>query len=282
MITGAAKVAGVVGWPVAHSLSPLIHNAWIDALGWDAVYLPFAVAPERFNDFIDGVRATNVRGLNVTLPHKLAAIRVADWSDDSAATAGAANTLVFDGPRVQAHNTDGDGLRRALSQGARNWEAEDRPVLLLGAGGAARGAIEALELLGASEIRVAARRIEAAQQLADELASELITVHSFDRLDRASEDVVAVVNATSAGLNGRGDLPPTTAVPSDAVFMDMVYKPLRTAFLERAASRGHVTVDGLSMLIGQAEQSFQAFFGQFPPKEVDVRALCLQALGETV
>lgn len=281
MITGAAKIAGVVGWPVAHSLSPLIHNAWIEALGLDAVYIPFAVAPDAFDSFLDGLRGTNVCGLNVTLPHKLRAHDLADELGVAAMTSRAANTLVFRPDRtIHADNTDGDGLRWALMQGhERNWKAQQRPVVLLGAGGAARGAIDALAERGASEVRVVARRLAAAEQLAAGW-NGFVTAHDFDRLNVACEGAAAVVNATSAGLNGLGDLPEISAAPNDAVFMDMVYRPLKTSFLRRAVAHGHPTVDGLEMLIGQAAQSFFAFFGVFPPQHVDVRTLCLRALGE--
>lgn len=283
MITGAAKVAGVVGWPVKHSLSPLIHNAWIEALGLDAVYVPFAVPPERFEAFLEGFRGGALRGLNVTLPHKTRALELTDLRSEEAAEANAANLLTLEDGRLRGQNTDGYGLLSALGE----LLIRDGPVLVLGAGGAAGGAIAALLMAGV-DVRIAARRLEAAQTLAVrgelwERASKRPKPFSFEQLDSAAHSVTAVINATSAGLNGLGELPSMGAAPPGAVFMDMVYSPLRTKFLRDAAARGHPTVDGLAMLIGQARPSFEAFFGVAPPppEVVDVRALCLKALGET-
>ena len=278
-LTGAARVAGVAGAPVRQSLSPLIHNAWIAAAGLDAGYVPFAVAPGRFEPFLDGLRASGVVGLNVTLPFKEDALRLADEADEAARAAGAANRLLIrsDGS-VEASNTDGIGLLRAFAEQAPHWRADAGPVLLLGAGGAARGAAAALRAAGA-QVRVVNRT----RARADALAHTLAGVQAYGAYDVTSalRDVTAVINATSAGLQGvDGPELPLKALPPCAVVMDMVYTPLRTAFLRRAASHGHVTVDGLAMLIGQAVPSFRAFFGQDPPLEVDVRALALAALKE--
>lgn len=281
MITGAAKVAGVVGWPVKHSLSPLIHNAWIEALGLDAVYVPFAVPPERFMDFVQGLTLGAVVGLNVTLPHKESAYAASDRWTDQADRASAVNLLSFEADGgVAGDNTDGQGLLAALMQGG--WTPQSEPVLVLGAGGAARGAVAALLDGGAAEVRVAARRLEAAEALVSFFRFDA-PAFGIAQLDQALDGVTAVINATSAGLNGVGELPPMDAAPPGAVFMDMVYSPLHTKFLRDAAARGRPTVDGLAMLIGQARPSFEAFFGVEapPPEVVDVRALCLRALGET-
>ena len=278
-LTGAARVAGVAGAPVRQSLSPLIHNAWIAAIGLDAAYVPFAVAPGRFEPFLDGLRVSGLVGLNVTLPFKEDALRLADGADHAARAAGAANRLLIspDGS-VQAGNTDGMGLLRAFAEQAPHWRSDAGPVLVLGAGGAARGAAAALGAAGA-EVRVVNRT----RARADALAAALPRVRAYgsDDIIPALRDVTAVINATPAGLHGVGEPElPFKALPPCAVVMDMVYTPLRTAFLRRAASHGHVTVDGLAMLIGQAVPSFRAFFGQDPPPEVDVRALALAALAE--
>lgn len=280
-ITGAAKVAGVVGWPVAHSLSPLIHNAWIEALGLDAAYVPFAVPPERFESFVEACRFVLV-GLNVTLPHKQRALELAaGWT--AAVYAQAANLLTFDEGEVSADNTDAEGLLAAFAEQAAEWRADVGPVVVIGAGGAARAAVGALSDAGAPEVRVVARRKEAATELAEMNWCDMpVRSYGFDNLSSALSGATAVINATSAGLNGAGELPDMAAAPPETVFMDMIYSPLRTAFLEAARVRGHSTVDGLAMLIGQARPSFLAFFGVEPPSAevVDVRALCLRALGE--
>jgi shikimate dehydrogenase len=276
---GAARVAGVVGSPVRQSLSPLIHNAWIAAASLDAVYIPLCPAPHRFAALIDGLRGGSIVGLNVTLPFKVEALRLADCADGAARSAGAANLLVFhtDGA-VEARNTDGIGLLRAFAEQAPDWSPEAGPVLVLGAGGAARGAVAALHAAGAV-VRVANRTPARVHALADAFAG--VEVAGLDDLTAAVAGVSAIVNATAAGLEGEGTLDlPWGAVAPRAVVMDMVYKPLHTALLCQARAAGLATVDGLAMLIGQAAPSFHAFFGQPPPPRVDVRALALAALGE--
>jgi shikimate dehydrogenase len=283
MITGAARVAGVVGWPVAHSLSPLIHNAWIEALGLDAVYVPFAVPPAGFEAFIRGLDNEVVRGLNVTLPHKLAAFRLAGEVSEQAVRTRSANLLTFEKTGVYGRSTDGEGLVSAIAAACPPEKLRGSAAVVLGAGGAAQAAVGALLDYGASDVRVVARRKEAAYALATTFEGDAVSDYGFGALGAALTGAGLVVNATAAGLNGEGELPPMDAAPREAVFMDMVYKPLLTQFLRDAAARGHLTVDGLAMLIGQARPSFEAFFGVAPPPEdvVNVRALCLRALGET-
>ena len=278
-LTGAAKVAGVVGWPVAHSLSPLIHNAWLAALGLAAAYVPFAVPPERFAAFVEGLRGGPLVGLNVTLPHKRAAFALADRRTERAEGAQAANLLLFqDDGTALADNADGEGLLSALAEAGAL--APGSPAVVLGAGGAAAGAAAALLDAGAPEVRVVARRAAAAAALVQ--GEPQGRAYGFDRLAQALDGASLIVNATSAGLNGEGELPPLEGAQAGATALDMVYRPLRTAFLADAEKRGLRTVDGLAMLIGQARPSFEAFFGVAPPppEAVDVRALCLRALGE--
>lgn len=272
--TGAAVVAGVVGWPVRHSLSPLIHGAWLAAARIDGLYAPFAVPPERFDAFVAGSRGGALAGLNVTLPHKARAFALADTRSQAAEAAGAANLLLFDAEGgVHADNTDGAGLVGAL----READALRGPVLLLGAGGAAQGAVAALLAAGVADLRIANRTPERAVALA--AGRPGARGCGLDALAAAAEGAALVVNATSAGLGGGGspDVPWPRLAPG-AVAMDMVYVPLETAFLTAAKARGLRTVDGLAMLIGQARPAFSAVYGRPPPAEVDVRALCLRAL----
>jgi shikimate dehydrogenase len=277
MITGAAKVAGVIGRPVAHSLSPLIHNAWIASAGLDAAYVPFAsLAGDGFERLVDGLRGV-ISGLNVTVPFKERALALADRADAAARAAGAANVLLFapDGT-VEARNTDGIGLLAAFAGQAPALQLRERPIVVLGAGGAARGAAAALGAAGVT-VRIVNRTRARADALAEQVSAQV-----FDDGDPAAfEGAGAVVNATTLGLkDGSTPAIPWAALPADAVIMDMVYQPLKTPLLQAAAARRHVVVDGLAMLIGQARPSFEAFFGEAPP-DVDVRLLCLQALGET-
>ena len=276
-LSGAARVAGVVGFPVEHSLSPLIHNSWIAALGLDAVYVPFPVHEEGFVRLIEGFRGGAVRGVNVTLPFKETALGLSDIADEMATLSGAANILVFhkDG-RIEGRNTDGLGLLYALKRQAPGWSAARGPVVILGAGGAARGAVAALQIEGATDIRILNRTVSRARTLAEEMG---VSAFGFDHADQAFDGAYTLINATSGQLAGNASLPlPASAPGPGAVAMDMVYKPLITPFLDTLQSRGFSPVDGLDMLIGQARPGFEAFFGRPPPEAPDVRAAVLLRL----
>jgi shikimate dehydrogenase len=277
-ITGATTVAGVAGAPVRHSLSPLIHNAWIEAAGLDAVYVPFATPAGEFARFADGLRGGAVRGLNVTLPFKEAALGVADAASERARLAGAANLLVFEADgRIAADNVDGLGLLAAYAAQAPGFDPKAGPAVVVGAGGAARGAAAAFLLAGAPEVRLVNRTLARAEAVAGALGPQ-VRAYPLDAAETAFAGAATVINATSAGLDEAMPDLPLEATPAAAVIMDMLYKPLETPFLKRARELGRSTVDGLEMLIRQAEPSFEAFFGRPPPKTVEVRALCLDAL----
>lgn len=281
MITGATVVAGVAGAPVRHSMSPTIHNAWLTAAGIDGVYVPFSPLSDGFVPFVDGLRGGVVRGLNVTLPFKEEALMVADDISARAKLAGAANLLVFSPEgAVYADNTDGLGLLHAFTAQAPGFDAAAGPVVILGAGGAARGAAAAFVEAGAPQVRIVNRTLVRAEQVAGAIGDK-VEPFPLDRMSEALTGAAAVINATSAGLSGAGGLDvPLEATPADAVVMDMVYKPLKTPFLLQAEALGRRTVDGLEMLIGQAIPSFEAFFGRPPPPEADVRSLCLEMLSK--
>lgn len=260
-------VAGVAGQPIAHSLSPVIHGAWIEAAGLDAVYRAFGPAnAEAFAELVDQGRRGALRGLNVTAPFKAQALGLADEAGETALACGAANLLVFEDGRIRAESTDGLGLMAALAEQAPGLDVRGRPAVVLGAGGAGRAAAAALKAAGA-EVGVLNRTAERAQALAEDLAVAVVDAGAPSR-------AALVVNALS--------VPPTiefAALRPDAVLMDMTYRPLATAFLAEGRARGLTTVDGLAMLIGQARPSFRALFGVEPP-DVDVRAVALATLGE--
>lgn len=261
-------IAGVAGQPIAHSLSPLIHNAWIAAAGLDAAYRAFGPEDEAgLAALVADGRAGRLRGLNVTAPFKEPALAAADEVSDVARLCGSANLLVFDGGRVRADSTDGEGLMAALAEQAPRLDVVGRPILILGAGGAARAAAAALKAARA-QVGVLNRTPERAERLAADLG---VRVATPDDLASAA----LVVNALS--VPPRIDI---DALPADAVLMDMTYRPLLTPFLAAGRARGLTTVDGLAMLIGQARPSFRAFFGIDSPS-ADVRTLALAALGET-
>ena len=276
-LTGATRVAGVVGRPILHSMSPILHNAWLAGAGIDGVYVPFSVVSDRFQDFAQSLRGGSVAGLNVTLPFKGQALAVADEATARARMAEAANVLVFrpDGT-ILADNTDGLGLLAAFAEQAPGFDPKAGPVVILGAGGGARGAVSAFLEAGCPEVRIVNRTVEKAEAIAAALGAK---AYPLAWADAAFDGATAVINATSAGLADADALDvPLTSTPATAIVMDMVYKPLKTPFLRQAEELGRRTVDGLAMLIGQAVPSFEAFYGQPPPASVDVRALVLQTL----
>ena len=277
-ISGKTLVAGVVGTPVCHSLSPTIHNAWIAAAGIDAVYVAFAPTVDGFARFAEGLRGGAARGLNVTAPFKQDALALADRASDRARRAGAANLLIFEtGGTIWADNTDGEGLLAALVEQAPEFDPAAGPAVVLGAGGAARGAAAALLDAGAPSIRIVNRSVARGEFLAHSLGDR-VEVFSVEAAGRALTGVAAVINATPAAWNAvEGSALSLDEAPAAAVVMDMVYRPLDTAFLREARARGLRTVDGMAMLIGQARPSFAALFGR-PPPDLDIRAVALAAL----
>ncbi len=273
-------VAGVIGSPVRHSLSPLIHDLWITAAGLDAAYELVEAVPDGFADRVADVKRT-MRGLNVTIPFKEEALSLADRRSPQAVRAGAANLLLFNGDgSISADNTDGVGLLAAFAEQAPGFNPRGSVVVVLGAGGAARGAAAALADTGA-EVRLVNRTRTRATAIAGALRGN-VRGYGWDELAVACSGADALVNATSLGLQGSEALSFDLALlPEHAVVMDMVYRPLLTPLLRQARKSGRPTVDGLAMLIGQAAPSFEAFYGVPVPEGVNVRAAVLKALGET-
>ncbi|HKU64306.1 MAG TPA: shikimate dehydrogenase [Rhizomicrobium sp.] len=265
-LTGQGRIAGIIGWPVSHSLSPVLHGHWLKAYDIDGAVIPLAAKTEDFAAVIDGVRRAGFAGVNVTVPHKEAAFALAHRADDAAAVAGAANLLIFHGREIQARNTDSLGLAESLREtiGVLNGEA----AVLLGAGGAARGVVLALQMLGAGKIHLLNRDAGRAKTLAAALGPHVRTTISPGTLDdwasRAGEAAL-LVNSTSAGMGANPPLDiDLAALPKSAAVCDIVYNPLETKLLKDAAARGHKTIDGLGMLMHQAVPSFEAFFGIRP------------------
>lgn len=269
-ITGAAMVAGIAGNPVAHSLSPVIHNAWLAAGDIDGAYVPFAPADAAgFEALVAAGRAGLILGLNVTAPFKEQAFALADTATPAARLTSSANILMFEDGRVSADSSDGVGLMRGLMEQAPDLDVAGRPVVMLGAGGAARAGSGALVEAGA-EVRIVNRSPERAQALAADLGPSVRVMAAPDAFDGTA----LVVNALSVSPEIDFAL-----IAPGTVMMDMTYKPLATPFLTAARERGLPTVDGLAMLIGQAAPSFQALFRR-PPPPLDLRALLMAHLGE--
>jgi shikimate dehydrogenase len=279
-LTGKAKLAGIIGWPVSHSLSPALHGHWLEQYGIDGALVPLAARVEDFAAVIDGVRRAGFRGVNVTGPHKESAFAIAHKVDAAARSAGAANLLIFDGKEIEGRNTDSIGLAESLREtiGALNG----KQTVLLGAGGAARGAVLALEILGAAKIHLLNRDPHRAKILAAFLAPLVkaeVEPGGLSDWDKVAGDAALIVNSTSAGMGANPPLDIDLAVlPKDAAVCDIVYNPLETKLLKDAAARGHKTIDGLGMLMHQAVPSFEAFFGVRPQVTPALRAALVQVL----
>lgn len=275
-------VYGVLGWPVAHSRSPAMHNAAFAAIGLDALYVPFAVPPERLPAAVAALRALGIAGANATLPHKAALLDLLDEIEPGARAIGAVNTIVRDGQRLLGTNTDAEGLARSLQHAGVVLAGTH--VLVLGTGGAARAAVVGLSGAGAERVVVAGRRPEQAEQLIAELRLHCspATLAACD-LTALPGDVLArshlLVQATSAtlgespGARAFADSIPIAGLPPEAVVCDLVYKPLRTALLQRAQQRGLRTVDGLGMLLHQGALAFERWTGHPAPLDAMRNAL---------
>lgn len=269
-ITGAALLGGIVGQPVSHSLSPVIHNAWLEAGGIDGTYAAFAPTDAAgFEALVAAGRAGLIAGVNVTAPFKEQAFAMADEAGTAARATGSANILVFDDGRVRADSADGAGVLYALAEQAPKLTLKGASVVILGAGGAARAGAGALIEAGAA-LSILNRTRERAEALAADLGPAVSVAADAGVLEGAD----LVINALSVAP----DIDLSTLKPS-AVVMDMTYKPVVTPLLAAARARGLTTVDGLAMLIGQAAPSFEAIFRR-PPPPLDLRALLLTHLGE--
>ena len=255
------RTAGVIGWPIAHSKSPLIHRFWLQALGLDGDYSRFAVAPDGLGAAIRALPALGISGVNVTVPHKIAVMAHLDAVEPVAAAIGAVNTVVVEGGRLIGTNTDMAGFLEPLQGGP----APERAVVV-GAGGAARAVLLGLKQWGVAEIVVMNRSVERAAAL----LAELGVAGQAIGLDRPVPQAALLVNASSLGMKGepplRLDLAPLAA---GATVYDIVYAPLKTELLAEAEARGMRCIDGLNMLIGQAAVAFERFFGAAPPRARD-------------
>ena len=268
-ISGGTRLAGVMGWPVAHSRSPLLHNAWLGRYGIDGAYVPLPVAPGDFADAVRGLRAAGFAGVNVTVPHKEAAFAVCDSVDDSARRAGAVNTLVFGADGVRGSCSDGVGFIANLA--AHGVDIGQGPALLLGAGGAARAIAAALLEAGVA-VTLCNRDRARAVVLAAALPG--LRVLDWERREAALGDFALLVNCTAGGMRGGAALMCDLGrAAAGSTVADIVYVPMRTALLRAAAARGLVAVGGLGMLLHQAVPGFAAWFGVVPAVDDAIVAL---------
>jgi shikimate dehydrogenase len=263
-IGGTTRVAGVIGWPVSHSQSPVLHNAWLQAASIDAVYLPFPVKPDGLAAFIAGMRTTGCIGLNVTLPHKIAVLDFVDTLTPTARAVGAVNTVTFGPNQVEGHNTDADGYIVSVRQSVPEWQSRAAPSVVLGAGGAARAVAVGLRDAGAPAVRILNRTRARADALVSSIDGAL-SAHDWATPAAALADAGLIVNTTSLGMTGQPSLElDLTGLPPSAVVSDIIYDPEETELLRWGHTHGHATVSGRPMLIEQARLSFARWFGITP------------------
>lgn len=263
-LSGTTQVLGIIGDPVAHSLSPRLHNAAFAALGLDMVYVALPVRADDVGDAVRGLAALGFRGANVTIPHKGAVLPFLDTLSEDARLAAAVNTIVVEERRLRGHNTDVEGVRGSLVAAVGDSLAGER-ALILGAGGAARAAAIALARLGA-DLTIVNRTLPAAERLAaltkaGVRGSTCVACPLTDLTATLVAEQRVLVNATSLGMGGTSKVPATLAdnVSAGQVVFDAVYTPARTALLAGAEERGAIVVDGLSMLVRQAAVAFELF-----------------------
>lgn len=270
-------LAGVIGSPVGHSKSPKLHGHWLKKYGLPGFYIPMEVAPDNLETVLRSLPKAGFVGANITVPHKEAALEIADLVTDRATLIGAANTLIFreDG-KIHADNTDGYGFIENLRQGAPEWNPKAGPAVVLGAGGAARAILASLLSSGVPEILLSNRTRLRAEALQQEFGKR-IRVVDWVQAGNVLEDAALVVNTTSLGMTGKPELRiPLDGLQKQAVVTDIVYSPLKTRLLQVAEEVGCHTVDGLGMLIYQAVPGFERWFGQRPEVDEDVRKVILE------
>jgi shikimate dehydrogenase len=279
-LSGRSRIAGVMGWPVAHSRSPRLHGYWLRTYGIDGAYVPLPVKPEQFTAALRALPMLGFAGANVTVPHKEAALKAVDRSDSAARRIGAVNTIVVapDGT-LDGSNSDGFGFMENLHAGAPAWSPQAGPAVILGAGGAARAVAVALLDGGVPEIRVVNRTSERADRLSKDIGGPF---RVYGWADRATAlcDAGLLVNTTTLGMSGQPALDlALDRLPTTAVVNDIVYSPLETALLAAAKARGNPIVDGLGMLLHQARPGFAAWFGVQPAVTPELRRFVLEAAG---
>ncbi len=270
-------LAGVMGWPVAHSRSPVIHNHWMAQYGLRGAYVLLPVQPENFEAAIRGLPALGFAGCNVTIPHKVNAMKMMDFVDPVAKAMGAINTIVVqpDGS-LHGYNNDGFGYIQSLRDAQPDWRGDAGPALVLGAGGAARAIVLSLLNEGAPEVRLVNRTREKAQALADEFGPRVKVLDWAERND-AMAGVALLVNTTNQGMHGQPELAVSlAALPEQALVSDAIYIPLETALLKNARLRGNPVVNGLGMLLNQARPAFKAWFGVMPEITPTLRQVVIE------
>jgi len=258
-------IAGLLGWPVAHSRSPIIHNYWLQQHGIPGRYVLFPVPPEKLGAALHGMSALSLRGCNVTTPHKQAVLPFIEHVDPLARRIGAINTIVVgkDGS-LTGFNNDGNGFVQSLRDARPGWRPDAGPIVVVGAGGAARAVVASLADQGAREIRLVNRTFERARALTEEYGPP-VSAYRWEDRERALAGAALLANATDRGMAGKPALELDLArLPTSAIVGDLVYTPRETPLLAAARARGNLTVNGLGLLLNQARPAFSAWFGVMP------------------
>ncbi len=284
-ISGRTRILGIFGHPIGHTLSPAMHNAAIEALGLDMVYIPFSVRPPRLKDAVEAIRGLDILGINITIPHKEVVIDLLDKLSEEARAIGAVNTIINSNGMLIGLNTDGQGYLRSL-KGDAGFNPKGRDIVLVGAGGAARGILTALAGEGPASIIIANRTTSKAESLVDEFKVKFPDIDlracalDTSELKGPLKTAALLINTTSLGMEGKGRLElPLEEMPGGAVVSDIVYKPLKTDFLKSAQDLGLVVHDGLGMLVQQGAISFKIWTGLDAPVDI-MRNVVEKAIAE--
>jgi shikimate dehydrogenase len=269
-MSGRRNKLGLIGHPVAHSLSPAMHNSVFKKLGMDYTYEAFDVKPEDVISFLDRCKESSFLGLNVTIPYKVEVMKYIDNVSENAQLIGAVNTIKFEGTDVYGYNTDGIGCIKALSDAGVS--IDEKKILILGAGGAARAIAFQCIIDGAHVCisnRTRARALELASEIETRLGEKIRVVdYSLDALTEELDDISVLINATSVGMKPEDEVIPWEHIPSGIAVMDIVYNPLETDLLRKAKVKGCKTINGVGMLVHQGAESLRIWLGIDPPIEV--------------
>ncbi len=278
--------AGVIGDPINHSLSPVLHNFWLKKYGINGSYEAIPVTDEALEEFFENFTEKGLQGFNITLPHKEAAVKLLDKKHSIINSIGAVNTVIVlrDGT-IEGRNTDWYGFTQNLKQNAPAWDGKESKALILGAGGAAKAIVMGLLIEGCTNITICNRTRKRANELATHFNNVQNTV-KIDAIDWAARNAFLnsynlLINTTQLGMKGQRPLSiDLSKLPSDAIVNDIVYNPLKTELLKAAEARGLQAVDGLGMLLWQAQPGFESWFGVKPEVDDELRAHVLTAMGQ--
>ena len=273
------KLAGVCGWPIHHSLSPILHSYWLKEMGVAGAYVPFAVDPKEAASAFRSLKQTSIMGVNVTMPLKSAAFKAADIATEDAQKLGVANCLYKSADKLVAHNTDLEGFAAPLLSQFGAEAIQNSGALVIGAGGASRAVLGALLSLGVPEICVINRTDSKAEDLVSQVNVPNFYTVPWARRQEAVARADLIINASSAGMTGKPklDISLENGRVGSLVY-DLIYTPRQTALMRQAKANGMRTLGGLEMLIAQARPSFKLFYGKMPPLDLDPTAPLLEAL----